>query len=203
MERLFLCAWLLAGCGHSAKQGSDGGACDPAQYPCGPYGYTVGSTMANVSLMGRQDVDKNGNPLDDPLATFTFASYYKDATVKVLAIPIAAEWCSPCRNEQAALVSLFAGYRSAQKPVAFVEPVVQNATGGPADQTVIDNWARTFSTNFDIGFDPTNTLAGYYDPQSFPMQIVVRTRDMNILYTSPGMDNGQLKTVIDQALTQP
>jgi hypothetical protein len=203
MRRWLTCALLLAGCGKSASHGNDGGVCDPTQYPCGAIGFMVGSTMANVSLDGRKDVDKNGNPLDDPFGTFTFASYYKDATVKVLGISISAEWCSPCRNEQPALVSMFANYRAANAAVAFVEPVVQNAQGGPATQTTIDNWATTYSTNFDIGFDPMNTLNGYYDPQSFPMQMVVRTRDMSILYASPGQDAGQLKSVIDQALTQP
>ena len=203
MKRWLLTGWLLVGCSHQSAHEVDGGACDPTQYPCGPYGYIVGSTMADITLSGRKDADKNGNPLDDPFGTFTFASYHHDATVKVLAIAIAAEWCAPCRNEQPAFVSLFAGYRAAQQPVAFVEPVVQNAAGAPADQTVIDNWANAFSINFDIGFDPTNTLSGYYDPQSFPTQMVVRTRDMSILYASFGEDNGQLKAVIDQALTAP
>lgn len=199
----FLVALALVACGKPGGGAGDGGVCDATKYPCGTPGFTVGSTMANVSLSGYADVDKNGNPLDDPFGTFTFASYYKDATVKVLGISISAEWCAPCRNEQAAFVSMMASYRAAGAAVAFVEPLVQNAAAAPADKTVIENWARTYSIDFDIGFDPTNTLAGYYEPQSFPMQMVVRTRDMSILYVSPGQDNGQLKAAIDQALTAP
>ena len=77
--------------------------------------------------------------------------------------------------------------------------------GGDRATDVTSGDTRDFTFTTPTGRESAYTVVtppGYYDPQSFPMQMVVRTRDMSILYLSVGQDNGQLKTVIDHAFIE-
>src|SRR4029077_13887408 len=35
--------------------------CGPGIYPCGPYGYSIGSTIENLTLIGQRDDNANGH----------------------------------------------------------------------------------------------------------------------------------------------
>ncbi len=195
-----LSAW--AGCGsHSNTPGGDLGACDPAQYPCAPYGFNTGSVMQNVSLTGRRDFNMSGSPLDDPAATIQLSDYYQNKNLKVLLISMATVWCGPCQQEQPSLVALYQNYQSAHKGVAFLEVILQNAQAQPADQPTADAWAKTYSLPFDIASDPQNALMPFYNPSTFPVQLILDTSTMSIIYDHTGSST-DLQSVIDGALAQ-
>ena len=193
----------LAACGASGNHGGqDGGACDPAAYPCGPYGYSVGSVVGDLTLTGRRDTNLNGSVLDDPIVPIKLSDYYANKKTQVLFISLATVWCGPCVNEQPSLVQLYKDYQTAGKGVAFLEAVLQDSAGKPADMTVVDSWAGTYSIPFDMAADPANALAPYYNPSSFPVQLVIKTSNMSLVYQHTSVST-DLKSVIDGVLANP
>jgi hypothetical protein len=196
----WLCVGVVAlalGCGGSSHPGPTG-TCDPAQYPCGPFGFSAGGVIENVSLIGRRDLDGNGNPLDDAMQPIHLADYFQDKSLRALVLPLGAVWCVPCRNEQPALLALYQQYRA--QHVAFLEVIVQDQPGAPAGGDAVDAWAATYHVAFDIAGDPSAALASYYDPNAFPVQMVVRTADMKIMTRTVGQADASLAAAIDAAL---
>jgi thiol-disulfide isomerase/thioredoxin len=204
LQKLPFFALLLAACGGGAAKpgGLDGGNCDPTMYPCPPYGYTVGSVVGDLTLSGRRDTDGNGSVLDDPLGPISLSDYYKDKNTHVLFISLATVWCAPCATEQPSLVQLYQSYRAAGQGVAFLEAVVQDSAGKPATSADADTWAMTYQIPFDMAFDPANALSPYYNPTSFPVQLVIKTSDMSLVYQHTSIST-DLKSVIDGVLANP
>jgi thiol-disulfide isomerase/thioredoxin len=182
---LFLVPLLIGGCGSSGKPADQN--CKPSEYPCGPYGYSQGATIANLSLQVQQDDNQNGSATDDAVKTVTLADYFLEKDLSALVIIIGSQGCVPCQNEQPDLVKLDQMYAG---KVAFLEAIVQNAQGQPATQQVIDGWVAQFMVPFDMTPDPTNALAPYYPSNSFPSAIAIRTSDMQIVYDVVGPDDG-------------
>jgi hypothetical protein len=187
----------LGACGGAGAPAS--GPCLPAVYPCGPYGYAVGATLADASLYGRRDRDGNGSALDDPAGTFRLAEYFATPGLRALVLSLSTVWCVPCTGEQPALVSLFGRYRAGGQ-VAFLEILLQRSNGDPADGSDADRWAAEFNLPFDIAADPMDSLRGYYDPNAFPEQMVVRTADMTIRDLRHAAADDTLASVIEPLL---
>lgn len=195
-----LCAVAAVGCG-GGGQGGGGGTCDATQYPCGPYGYAAGSVIENLTVSGRRDINKNGQVLSNPVMPIKLADYHLDPNLKALVISIAATWCVPCVNEQPALAQTYRDYLAAGAHVAILESIVQDQGGQPANQNTVDAWTMAYKTPFDMAADLMGALAPYYDPHTFPTQMVVRTSTMSITYYNVGGANdAELKAAIDQAM---
>jgi hypothetical protein len=195
-----LCSLLVA-CRGSAATMPDGGACDAAAYPCGPYGYTPGSVIEDVTLTGRRNLSGDGMVLTNPVIPIHFSDYHQDNRFQVLVLAMAATWCAPCVNEQPALNQLYDGYQAAGGYVALLEGILQDTSGGPAPLSAVDAWALAYKTPFDIAADPAEALRPYYDPKVFPVQMVISTKTMTIAYyhVGGGADT-ELKAAIDQTL---
>ncbi len=208
MKNLALLAFaaIAAGCGggNSTGPGDAGTSCDAAGYACGATGATVGKVIPNLTITGTQrDDNKSGSPVDDPVRSLSLDEYYKDKSIKVLAILVAAEWCIPCQNEQPGLVKAFKDYQAAKKGVAMLEAITQKANSMPADAATTANWANHYNVPFDITFDGTMALAPYSDPTTFPSQMVIRTSDMTIRWMHNGLDDPTaLEREIDAVLAQ-
>ncbi len=193
----------LAGCGtHASQPSNDGAACDPATYPCGPYGYAIGSTIGDLTVTGRVDSDGNGSVLDDPIQPISLHDYFANKKIKVLFISLATVWCAPCTTEQPSLVQLYDDYKSAGQGVAFLQLILQNGQSMPSSQSDVDAWAQTYSIPFDMAYDPQNALAPYYSPTAFPEQLVLRTSNMTLVYQHTSVST-DLKSVIDGVLANP
>jgi hypothetical protein len=187
----------VGACGGAAAPAS--GPCLPAEYPCGPYGYAVGSTIADASLYGRRDRDGNDSALDDPAGPLRLAEYFATPGLRALVLSLSTVWCVPCADEQPLLVSLWERYRAGGQ-VAVLEVLLQRSNGDPADGADADRWASEFKLPFDIAADPMGALKGYYDPNAFPEQIVVRTADMSIRDLRHAAVDATLQSVIDPLL---
>ncbi len=198
-----LAALSLAGCGtHATQTQNDAATCDPALYPCGPYGYAVGGTVGDLTVTGRRDANGNGSVLDDPIVSISLSDYFHDKKNKVLFISLATVWCAPCATEQPSLVQLYDNYKSAGQGVAFLQLVLQNGQSMPSSQSDVDAWAQTYSIPFDMAYDPQNALAPFYDPRTFPVQLVLRTSNMSLVYQHTSVST-DLKSVIDGVLANP
>ncbi len=202
-----LCGGLMGAqgsCGGSSgpstviEQGKGGAAaqCDPKTYPCGPYGTQVGSVIQNLSFPGRVNATA-------PVTTISLSDFYQNKKIQALAISATAWWCPPCNDEQPPAEKLYQGYQAEGDGVAFLEASIQKTDGSPADMTSTDAWRAKYNLTFDLVCDPTNVLQPYYNINAFPMNMVVRTSDMRIVWQFNGEDMAGLKNAIDQVLANP
>jgi hypothetical protein len=188
----------LAGCGGTDSPTDAGGTCDPAMYPCGPYGLARGSVIADLALQAKRDANRSGTAVDDPVTTVHLADYYADAKLSALVVVIGTETCVPCQNEQPTLLDVYNHYQPGGA-VAFLEAIVQGQAGMPADTQVVDAWATRYQLPFDMTADPTGALAPYYNASAFPAAMVIAVREMRIVYAVNGpVDN--LMQIIDPLL---
>jgi hypothetical protein len=182
--------------------------CDKNDYPCAPYGTTVGSVIADLQFQGKTDSNGDGTVgADDAVTTFDFTQFYnrnwrRADLPKVLAIDVCAMWCGPCNLEaRDTLNPLASGYRSSGAPVEILSALAQDRGGNPATLRNLDQWDQVYLPTYDTVIDPTGTLL--VDGQVFPTFIVVRTRDMQITYASEGDDVSGFKSAIDAVLAEP
>jgi thiol-disulfide isomerase/thioredoxin len=184
-----------------AKTGDVAGQCDASKYPCGPFGYTIDSVIENLELVGRTDSDQSGVvDSGDELKKIGLSRYFQDKNIKAVVLVVAAEWCGPCRAEQPSLVATWKSYQSKGGHVAFVQAIVQNNARKPADMTVVDRWSTTFKIPFDMVADPTNALGPYYNAAAFPMQMLIRTKDMSIKFQDNGNRIKDIIKIIDNEI---
>lgn len=175
---------------------------NPVDYPKGPYGYQVGSVIANLEFVGQSDTNHNG-VIDsgDTVTSVRLSDYYAKKDIKAIFLGVAAGWCGPCMEEQPTLVALAKSY---QGKIQFVEAIIEKGTRGvPADAEFVDFWAGRYKIGFDMVSDPTVVLGPYYAMPAFPMQLVIRTSDMTIQYQNNGtgpMLQDDLKGVFDAAI---
>src|SRR5579859_5082561 len=69
------------------EQAKDPSTVKTVAYPSGPFGYTVGSIIENLTLTGQSD-DNNSGVIDttDTVKTISLSDYYADKKNKVLFI---------------------------------------------------------------------------------------------------------------------
>jgi thiol-disulfide isomerase/thioredoxin len=196
-----------------------GEGCDMAGYPAGPYGVTVGSTIANLDYSGW--IAASTHASTDPLGPVCLGRYHGDPNVKALVLVGVAIWCPPCNEEEKSLVPLSTAYGGS---AAFVDVLVNGQTVGfAATSTNLANWSKVYKVPYDVVLDPTFSFFDYFGgmPQpppdagddagedagddggdagltpAFPMHIVVRTDTMQIVSLDEGADLTNLQTQVN------
>jgi thiol-disulfide isomerase/thioredoxin len=170
-----------------------------ADYPAGPYGYGQGTTMANLSFLGKQSPTATDyTPL--PMQPITLADVRK--TSKLIFIDGAARWCTPCNQDQPAVRAIEANY--ADKGVTTMEVLVEGgAIGVTATSDDINRWAASYQLSGIIAIDPAFALAKYADVTTFPVYIVVRASTMQIeLLQSAQLAAKPIEPVLDSLLAE-
>lgn len=183
-------------------RGDQQAKCDPGVYPCGPYGYLPGAVIRNLELPGLRDSNVNGSLEDEHLSSIKLSDYFADKSVKAIVITSSAEWCEPCKMEQAGLKEIYGQYRGTSQQVAIFEALIQDNQGAPATDEVARRWAKTYGLDFDLVIDPTGLLKPYYDIDAFPMNMIVRTSDMKIVWQENGLSPGELRKQVEKVLAQ-
>jgi hypothetical protein len=156
-------------------------------YPAGPYGYVQGSVIENIKFLGK--VDPTGSSAYDglPMKDLSMADYHGDSTVKYVVLSGVAGWCAPCNDEQKQVPAMQAMYEP--KGFRFFEALIQgyNArTGAPATEADLNAWAKKHSLPVGLGLDPEDKIHQYADIGAFPLNMVVRTSDMQIVHMQVG-----------------
>lgn len=171
-------AFVVGGIGCGAPSDPTPNRAPPAgaDYPAGPYGYGQGTTMENLSFLGKQSATATDyTPL--PMQTFALADVRK--TSKLILIDGAARWCTPCNEDQPAMRAIEASY--ADKGVTTMEVLVEGgAIGVTATSDDINRWAAQYQLAGIVAIDPAFELAKYADVTTFPVYIVVRSSTMQI-----------------------
>lgn len=197
------------GCGNAnpgdlGEVGEAISGCKKNQYPCAPFGTTVGSVVADLEFDGKGDSNQNGLvDADDLVRHFSFSEFFnrkdRDDQPKVLAIVTVAQWCVPCQLEAAReLGPLAEYYRAAGTSVELIAALLQDGAANPATEKTLDQWATRYRPNYDLVIDPTATLSAY--GAEFPSHLVIRTTDMTLTHADSGGGVADLATAIDAEL---
>ena len=111
-------------------------ACGPGIYPCGPYGYSVGTTIANLAMVGKRDTDGSGKvDAADETSVIDLAGLAVGA--KAIVIDVCAEWCAPCRQDQPSLNAMSVSYGT---QVSFFDVMMQTNNFQPGDLASVVRW---------------------------------------------------------------
>ncbi len=101
-----------------------------------------------------------------------------------------AGWCGPCNDEQQYVPGLQTKFEP--KGFRFVEAMMQgyNArTGAPATEADINRWQSAHGIHVAMGLDPEGKLFSFADVSAFPLNMIVRTSDMKIVYMQVGLQD--------------
>jgi hypothetical protein len=189
---------LAAACGGAGP--GNGAAAPPSDYVAGPYGYVEGATIENIRFQAKWDpAGAKGSAKYNqlPLTALTLADLHKDPNVKYLVIAGVAGWCVPCGDEQAGMPGLQAKYEP--RGMRFLEPMIQGydmANSGPASEADLNRWAAAHQLHLIVALDPDDKMRLFADVSAFPVNLIVRARDMKIVYLQVGKQD--LDAVLDK-----
>jgi thiol-disulfide isomerase/thioredoxin len=166
----------------------------PADYPAGPYGYALGSTIADEQFLGKTPM--NGTDVSTiPLQKVDLAQFHRDPAAKALLIKGSAGWCGPCRQEEPGLEMLAEKYEG--DGLRVISVIAQGPTYGvTATEADLNAWAQQYDLRHLVVIDPENRLSQYGDLEGFPLHIILRISDMKLVYETLGGDGGLEQAII-------
>ncbi|MFO0615021.1 MAG: TlpA disulfide reductase family protein [Polyangiaceae bacterium] len=170
-------------------------------YPGGPYGVTKTSVITNFELAGFPAPAASADPT--ALVPITLADFYNPTgdgvypagspygegqpKPKALLIDIGAVWCTPCQFEaKTILPKLYEQY----KPLGaeFLFDLADGPKGGiAATPTELVSWVKKYKSTFPCALDPERKLGASFNTDSFPVNILVDTRTMQIVDVVAGV----------------
>ena len=197
---LFVITLVVAGCGAPTDPTQNRAPPTGSDYPGGPYGYVEGTTIANLSLIGKQS-DGPTDYTQLPMKSFSLGDVRQQMNAKLILIDGAARWCTPCNRDQPAMKMVEANYAS--KGVVTMEVLVEGGYGVAATSDDINRWANQYQLAGIITIDPAYELAKYADLTAFPVYIVVRASTMRIEYRQvESLAASPIEPVLDSLLAQ-
>ncbi|MFN7131308.1 MAG: TlpA family protein disulfide reductase [Myxococcales bacterium] len=163
-------------------------------YPEGPYGTRVGDVVRNFALYGFRT--GSGSYVNVRLSDFYDADGSKN--YKVMWINVAAGWCGPCRAEQPDMVKKCDA--NASKGLVCYTALTDNNDYKPADKEFIEGWGAQYKIKHALVHDGTTKWGYYFDKAATPMNMLVDTRTMKILYLGTGYDAAAIEAGIKQKI---
>jgi hypothetical protein len=173
-------------------------AADAADYPEGPYGISIGSTVTNYKFIGFVNAMLVNNAMQDirlsdfynPTGTDVFpeGSLYgaNEPKPKALLIDVSSVWCGPCNYEaDQVLPGLYEQYQ----PMGgeFLLQLADGPTPGKAAEPVhLSNWTNKYDVDYPATIDPTYKLGALFEADAFPANMIIRTKDMKIVEVISG-----------------
>jgi thiol-disulfide isomerase/thioredoxin len=195
MRNLVLASLLIVGCSNATDPMNRGTVPTEGNYPLGPYGYAKGSVIANLQFQAKIDpMGAAGTAAYADLDTQTvnLSDYFQNNNPDVgwLVLTGAAGWCQPCREEAQTMPTVSQKWEP--MGVRFLTVLIQGfdeTNQTPATPADIDNWQQKTKEHIGIGTDPKDNLHDFASEiASFPLNMIVRTADMAIIYTALGVD---------------
>jgi len=154
-------------------------------YPAGPYGFAIGSTVADLAF-----TDGAGNPVK-------LSTLRSKPGVKVIVWSSGAEWCTICKIQAPKLEKL---HKTLASEGLFVfESLHQSSNGSPATVETTSRWVEAFKVTYPVYVEKSPNHAGHNDN---PLELVIDAATMKVRYrqqhTSSDLDS-QVKSALDQA----
>jgi cytochrome c peroxidase len=161
---------LLSIACHTGAPG-DGAACVEPTYPPGPYGTTVGATLADVTWSGVSASGAAG-----PVALHDALSVCPSDPA-VLVVRIDAAWCGPCQSYAAHSTTLLSS--DVGSNVRLFDVVLFDRDNAPATDADAPAWQALEDVPTETAVDPTLSVQPLLPPQTqLPVMLVVDARTM-------------------------
>ncbi len=156
-------------------------------YPAGPYGTTVGGTVADHAF---------GDPAGG--GEVRLSDLYQHPEKKLLLLTSGAGWCSACKQEAVELKAKYEEY--GPKGLEIWSTLFQDANGNPPSEAFWNTWKAQLNPTYPLLLDTTFVLNAYFNPDSAPMNMLIRLDTMEILFLETGFDPGKVETEIKNFL---
>lgn len=170
--------------------------CETEDYPSGPYGTEIGSTVTPLTFSGYRNPEESRTEEE-----IGFADFYDpegEKGVKLLLINTAAAWCQPCLIEHGDLPDRVR--ELSPLGLHVLSALFQDAAGEPASFQTLDTWTRNFETNFPMVVDPGYQMGLYGPAETPPLNLIVDPIDMTLLARFVGNQEGPMWEFIEREL---
>ncbi len=163
------------------------GDVDPGDYPAGPYGTKEGTIVANHSFFNPETGED-----------ISFGDLRDAGEKQLLFVTSGAGWCSACKQEA---VELKADYDEfGPQGLEIWSTLFQDFVGDPADEGFWNVWKGQLTPNYPLLLDTDFVLGAYFNPDSAPMNMLIRLDTMEIVFLQTGFDPVAVKAEIKKFL---
>ncbi len=191
-----------------------GGELVEGDYPEGPKGTQIGSTIENYVFrgyvnprLGLGEANQRDIKLGDFYNPTGEATYGTEGLREegaplptALFINVSAVWCGPCKEEgQTTLPETYAELAPAGLELLMVLSD-SAAVGAPADFSDLDNWCTAFDVGYPAVIDPAIQLGGLFDQSQYPANMIIDTRTMSIVEVVSGIPGDSFHTKLVRTL---
>ena len=179
--------------------GLDGGPpCHPqggAPYPASGCGFSQGLLIDDYTWTGRLA------GISSPTTALNLHDYYNpDGTkpIKYIFVTVSAFWCQACKDEAKHLNAMLDTYGS--RGVMIVTDIAQKVDRSLTDQTDVDVWIKSFNLRTAVVTDPEFVLQNFFDPSTMPLDMVIDTRTMQVVFDTTGSVLPSVEAFLDNHL---
>lgn len=180
--------------GGSPSPGGNTGVTAPdyqkRDYPAGPYGIGLGSTLENFGFLGWRDPVAS-NYDENALEEVRLGEFYDpdgSKNIRLIWINASAVWCTVCRAEMIDIRDN--GVNAAFKPrgVQLIVTLFEDNKSGPAKPLDLHNWGNQnqYAIDFPLLLDPSFKLGAFFTSDATPLNMLVDARTMKVIDATMG-----------------
>ena len=179
------------GQGGGAASAGTAGTALAAQYPAGPYGHQLGSTIQDYTftqgLRKPKDVDYAADDTTmTPIALHDFYNPTGDKSrPRVLLLTESALWCSACMAQAEGAMTDYKDWHP--KGAEYFELVFEDDNFLPAQPKDLTTWTNAYALEYPCAVDPLLQLGVFFDTSAAPFNMVIDLSNMKITYASVGV----------------
>jgi hypothetical protein len=176
--------------GSAATPPSNAPTYQKQDYPAGPYGLGVRSTIENFTFLGWHE-PKAANYDVSKLEQLSLAEYYNPdgrSNLKLIWINASAVWCSVCRAEMADIKDNGVYASFAPRGVQMLVTLFEDNKYGPAKPSDLRNWglAPDHDIAYSLALDPGFKLGALFTSDATPLNLLVDATTMKVIDASMG-----------------
>jgi hypothetical protein len=180
--------------GKPSSAGSGGTAAGPdyrrQDYPAGPYGVGLGSTLEDFAFLGWRDPVTSEYDLER-METVRLSEFYNPdgrSDVKLIWINASAVWCTVCRAEMRDINIQDIKGTMGPKGLQLIETLFEDNDSLPAKPLDLKKWGEVVdhSIDFPLLLDPGFKLGAFFTSDATPLNMLVDARTMRIVDATMG-----------------
>lgn len=191
--------------GNQSSAGSGSTAAGPdyrrQDYPAGPYGVGVGSTLEDFAFLGWRDPVTSEYDIER-LETVRLSEFYNPdgrSDVKLIWINASAVWCTVCRAEMKDINIQDIKGTMGPKGLQLIETLFEDNDSLPAKPLDLQKWGQVVdhSIDFPLLLDPGFKLGAFFTSDATPLNMLVDATNMRILDATMGYSSDYWQRVDD------